>query len=88
VRLQWDPDHHPSGAKLERRAIQLGLRGAALESFAEAWILGIEDITPFVVEQRARVRSGDLGELRTPREEVYPVADAEVAGRLGVEGAR
>src|SRR3984893_10286096 len=20
VRLQWDPDHHPSGAKLERRA--------------------------------------------------------------------
>lgn len=21
VRLQWDPDHHPSGAKLERRAI-------------------------------------------------------------------
>src|SRR5882724_8185185 len=26
VRLQWDPDHHPKGAKLERRAIQLGLR--------------------------------------------------------------
>lgn len=21
VRLQWDPDHHPSGTKLERRAI-------------------------------------------------------------------
>lgn len=85
VRLQWDPDHHPSGAKLERRAIQLGLRGAALGSFADAWILGIEDITPFVVEQRGRVRSGDLDELVTPREEVYPVADAEVAGRLGVE---
>jgi hypothetical protein len=26
VRLQWDPDHSPTGAKLERRAIQLGLR--------------------------------------------------------------
>jgi len=25
VRLQWDPDHNPSGAKLERRAVQLGL---------------------------------------------------------------
>src|SRR6185295_3805568 len=23
VRLQWDPDHNPAGAKLERRAIQL-----------------------------------------------------------------
>ena len=28
VRLQWDPDHDPSGAKVERRAIQLGRSGA------------------------------------------------------------
>ena len=27
VRLQWDPDHSPSYEKLERRAIQLGLKG-------------------------------------------------------------
>ena len=26
VRLQWDPDHTPSGASEKRRAIQLGLR--------------------------------------------------------------
>ena len=26
VRLQWDPDHHPSGSPEKRRAIQLGLR--------------------------------------------------------------
>ena len=26
VRLQWDPDHTPSGAPEKRRAIQLGLR--------------------------------------------------------------
>lgn len=26
VRLQWDPDHLPTGDKCERRAIQLGLR--------------------------------------------------------------
>ena len=26
VRLQWDPDHDPSGAPQKRRAIQLGLR--------------------------------------------------------------
>ncbi|QOV87733.1 DUF4291 domain-containing protein [Humisphaera borealis] len=34
VRLQWDPDHHPSGAALDRRAIQIGLRGSALHAFA------------------------------------------------------
>jgi hypothetical protein len=28
VRRQWDPDHLPTGEKCERRAIQLGLRGA------------------------------------------------------------
>jgi len=30
VRVQWDPDHDPSGGKAERRAVQLGLRGNAL----------------------------------------------------------
>jgi len=30
VRLQWDPDHTPTGEKEERRAIQLGLRDEVL----------------------------------------------------------
>lgn len=34
VRLQWDPDHGPSGTPVERRAIQLGLRGEVLARFA------------------------------------------------------
>lgn len=82
VRLQWDPDHHPSGAKLERRAIQLGLRGASLASFADEWIVEIEDITPFVASQRAWALSGDLDRLMVPREDVYPVGDVEVAKKL------
>lgn len=84
VRLQWDPDHHPSGAKQERRAIQLGLRGAAVARFADEWIVGIDDITPFVAEQRARVQRGALEALMIPREEAYPVADPEVARKLGI----
>ncbi|MEH2326271.1 MAG: DUF4291 domain-containing protein [Nostoc sp.] len=39
VRLQWDLDHHPSGTKLERRAIQLGLRGEVLAAYAKDWIV-------------------------------------------------
>jgi hypothetical protein len=87
VRLQWDPDHHPSGAREERRALQLGLRGAALERFADTWILGIEDVTSFVAEQRDHVRRGDLDALLLPREEVYPVPDEVVARKLGVDPA-
>jgi len=84
VRLQWDPDHHPSGAKQERRAIQLGLEGPALRKYVEKWTVAIEDISTFVAEQRRWVEAKRWDQLVTPREEVYPVADREVARRLGV----
>lgn len=68
VRLQWDPDHAPSGRPVERRAIQLGLRGAALREYATP--IAIEDITPLVAAQREH-RASDA--LMTPREDVYPI---------------
>ena len=83
VRLQWDPDHGPAGSPLERRAIQLGLRGDVLARYAREWLLGVEDISEFVAEQRANA-AAPYERLVTPREDVYPVADPEVAARLGV----
>ena len=83
VRLQWDPDHDPSGAPVERRAIQLGLRGEPLAKYAEEWLLGIEDVSEFVRHQSEYLRT-PIDRLITPREEVYPVNDPEVAARLGV----
>ena len=83
VRVQWDPDHGPSGNALERRAIQLGMRGDVLARYAREWLLGIEDISDFVREQRANAVA-PYERLITPKEEVYPVADPEVATRLGV----
>jgi len=71
VRLQWDPDHDPNGRAVTRRAVQLGLRGAALASYARAWVRRIEDITPFVKEQHARLQRG-TATLETPAERVYP----------------
>jgi hypothetical protein len=85
VRLQFDPDHDPYGAPVERRAIQLGLRGDVLARYAKEWIVGIEDISPFVHEQHEHVLAKDLGELVTPREEVYPVLDEEVRKKLGLD---
>ena len=75
VRLQWDPDHDPVGDKLERRAIQLGLRGAAIESYGKEWILDIEDISDLVREQRNHIVPESRSSLHTPRETVYPVDD-------------
>ncbi|MBE9042792.1 DUF4291 domain-containing protein [Oscillatoriales cyanobacterium LEGE 11467] len=72
VRLQWDPARHPSGAKLERRAIQLGLRGEVLARYAQDWVLDIEDISEFVAQQYEFVRAQDWESLQTPTEYVYP----------------
>ncbi|MEH2265151.1 DUF4291 domain-containing protein [Nostoc sp.] len=81
VRLQWDPDHHPTGTKLERRAIQLGLRGQVLAAYAKDWIVNIEDISDFVQKQRQNIKS-DCAELITPQEKVYSVFDTETQAKL------
>ena len=85
VRLQWDPDHGPSGAPLERRAIQLGLRGPVVEKYARDWVLGIEDISEFVAQQRQAVSAGKFNQLVTPSETIYAITDAIVAGRLELD---
>ena len=82
VRLQWDPDHAPSGAKEVRRAIQLGLRGETLRSYSREWILDIEDVSSFVREQYRHVDKRE--HLITPREQVYPVCDESTRARLGI----
>jgi len=81
VRLQWDPDHDPHGRPLERRAVQLGLRGEILASYTHDWIVSIEDITPYVAEQYAILKA-DRDALVTPRERVYPVTGTT---KLGVD---
>jgi hypothetical protein len=87
VRLQWDPDHHPSGAKLERRALQVGMRGEVLETFGQRELLEVIDLTEFVAEQRANASKTGLSALLTPREKVYLPADVVVVARLGLSVA-
>jgi len=71
VRMQWDPDHLPNGDKCERRAIQLGLRGTALESYGKREIVEIIDMSDFVAEQRPHIVDWKNGKLITPTESVY-----------------
>ena len=83
VRLQWDPDHGPTGAPLDRRAIQLGIRGETLRRYATEWVVEIVDVSGLVAEQRVNVSTG---RLMTPKEWVYPVGDPAVHKRLGLGG--
>ena len=70
VRLQWDPDHDPSGRKESRRAVQLGLRGTMLEEYSKSAIVEIIDVSDFVRQQRLNIHDARYAELVTPREEV------------------
>ena len=83
VRLQWDPDHLPTGQPCERRAIQLGLRGKMLEAYGQREIVGIIDMSEFLAVQRQHVGAQSQGELLTPAERVY-MPPADVAEELGL----
>jgi len=80
VRLQWDPDHDPSGNSMSRRAIQLGLRGNMLKRFAKDELLYISDVTEFVVVQRENIT--EFNRLITPYEAVYVPGNVDLLQRI------
>jgi hypothetical protein len=83
VRLQWDPDHDPFGNKLDRRAIQLGLKAGALQSFIDDTIF-IDDITDFVKQQKAALDRDGISQLLVPVEIVFKPADEALSLSVGI----
>ncbi|MEL6255553.1 MAG: DUF4291 domain-containing protein [Bacteroidota bacterium] len=84
VRLQWDPDHDIYGNKVERRAIQLGLKGDILKTFGKEMIEEIVDVTNFVKEQKAKIDGSNLGDLLIPYEQPYLSNDPLLNQKLGI----
>jgi Domain of unknown function (DUF4291) len=85
VRLQWDPDHDPAGNPVARRAIQLGLRGPALEAFGKRELREVIDMSGFVAVQRERRASAGSPGLMLPVERVYIPGDPAIAQRIGLD---
>ncbi len=83
VRLQWDPDHSPTGGKLKRRAIQIGLRRSALEEYGKNAIIKIDDISNFVSQQRANIENTEHP-LETPVERIYFPSSEEARRVIGL----
>lgn len=83
VRFQWDPDYSPIGARLERRALQIGLRNSILAKYTKEWIVEIENISLYVQNQH-QYGTPPYNNLFTPREDVYPVVNKEIGTKLGI----
>lgn len=84
VRLQWDPDHDPFGNKLERIAIQIGLRNDFITSFAQDDIILIDDISDFVKEQYQYVLNDNLDHLMLPEEKPVLFDDENLNRKLNL----
>lgn len=84
VRLQWDPDHGPTGNPVSRRAIQLGLRGATLAEFAGSALLQLQDITDAVAREREHP-APPYESLLTPSESVFRPTDEATVAALGLD---
>lgn len=73
IRCQWDPERDIFGNPLNYRSIQLGLRGQAVYSYVNDWIVNIEDITDYVKElDDKRKNKIDISVL-LPQEKIYVV---------------
>lgn len=73
VRYQWDPDRDLEGRPLERRAIQLGLRGGIVWEYAYSFIRKIEDAPPLAHAIRDAIRSRAKRLPEVPEERPYPL---------------
>jgi len=85
VRLQWDPDHDPQGDKIQRRALQIGIRGQMLERYAQEGIQKICDITPFVQEMSLKKDCAGYEELLLPQERLYMPASMRARSNARID---
>jgi hypothetical protein len=83
VRLQWDPDHTPSGTNLTRRAVQLGLRHVR-EYINGQWIVDIQDITPFVKQNFGYFKGKIFDKFETAKEEIYIPSSEELCKHIAL----
>ncbi|WHY84547.1 DUF4291 domain-containing protein [Neobacillus novalis] len=73
IRCQWDPDRDIYGNALQRRAIQLGLKGSMVRRYVNNWIVKIADITDSVIFMRNAIESKSFHGDILPVEKEYPL---------------
>jgi hypothetical protein len=82
IQLQWEPYHDLLGTKTERKAIKAGLTGNMQMRYNDEWILKIENITPYVLEQQNLVKTNKLDLVQLPRERAYAPANLNILPQI------
>lgn len=71
VRYQWDPERDLHLRKLERRAIQLGIKGEIVQRYVNEWIINLEEVTELAHQIKNSLSSKFLPEV--PEEKIYTI---------------
>lgn len=84
VRYQWDPDRDLSLRPLERRALQLGIRGSMVHNYVNSWILELEDVTELAHSIQVAVINKQKDIPNVPEEVLYEVSP-EIQTIMGIK---
>ena len=85
VRYQWDPDRDLSLRRLERRALQLGIRGSIVHNYVNSWILELEDVTELAHGIKIAVENKQK-DIPSVLEEVLYEVRPEIQTTMGIRG--
>lgn len=73
IRVQWDPERDIWGTPLEKRSIQIGIRGQYIKKYVYEWIVNITDISDYVKRLKIRIEEGrDISDM-LPKENIYEI---------------
>lgn len=84
VYCQWDPDRNINGNSINRHAIQIGIKGTALEKLLNGGICKIENLTPYVRKLNNQRINGKINIKELPAEKIYPISDKKIRKRLNM----
>jgi hypothetical protein len=84
VTVQWDPERDIKRDRLAHRAIQIGLKSSAVETYLDG-IVAIEDVTELAHEIAMLLAQGEIQTAQglAPQEVPYP-CDPETERQLGI----
>jgi len=81
---QWDPERDLIGKRLDRQAIQIGIRGEVIRTYVSDYIVGVEDLTALAQEIGKISKAKGKSFPTVPIEKEYPISD-ELFRKLGCE---
>ncbi|XZF14335.1 DUF4291 family protein [Chitinophagaceae bacterium MMS25-I14] len=72
---QWDPERDLQGRRLDRQAIQIGLRGEALKKYVTDYVMGVEDVSALSKEIGLLAKARKPIDVQVPEEREYPLSE-------------